>query len=121
MMIFKKAIPRRTFLRGAGAALALPFLSGIPVVGHIFFSLNPYFYLAVGFVAFFSYMIYRTRWGLRLRASGEQPSAAGTVGVDVIMPVGVTVLMIVAMVMMVAVPGAISVNVVMLMVMSVIV
>jgi hypothetical protein len=41
--------------------------------------------------------------------------------VDVIMPVGVTVLMIVAMVMMVAVPGAISVNVVMLMVMSVIV
>jgi hypothetical protein len=29
MMIFKKAIPRRTFLRGAGAAVALPFLSSM--------------------------------------------------------------------------------------------
>ena len=26
MMVFKKSIPRRTFLRGAGAALALPLL-----------------------------------------------------------------------------------------------
>ena len=29
MMIFKKAIPRRTLLRGAGAALALPLLDGM--------------------------------------------------------------------------------------------
>src|SRR4051812_22018495 len=29
MMIFKKALPRRTFLRGAGAALALPLLDGM--------------------------------------------------------------------------------------------
>ncbi len=29
MMIFKKAIPRREFLRGAGAALALPLLDGM--------------------------------------------------------------------------------------------
>jgi hypothetical protein len=29
MMIFKKAIPRRTFLRGAGATLALPFLDAM--------------------------------------------------------------------------------------------
>jgi hypothetical protein len=29
MMIFKKAIPRRTFLRGAGAAIALPFLDAM--------------------------------------------------------------------------------------------
>ncbi|MBI4479163.1 MAG: DUF1552 domain-containing protein [Acidobacteria bacterium] len=33
MMIFKKAIPRRAFLRGAGAALALPWLEGmVPAV-----------------------------------------------------------------------------------------
>src|SRR2546427_12315352 len=29
MMIFKKAIPRRTFLRGMGAAVALPLLDGM--------------------------------------------------------------------------------------------
>ena len=29
MMIFKKAIPRRTVLRGMGATLALPFLDGM--------------------------------------------------------------------------------------------
>jgi len=29
MMIFKKAIPRRTFIRGAGASLALPFLDAM--------------------------------------------------------------------------------------------
>ena len=29
-------------------------------------------------------MIYRTRWGLRLRAAGEKPAAAGTVGINVL-------------------------------------
>lgn len=29
MMIFKKAIPRRTFLRGVGASLALPMLDAM--------------------------------------------------------------------------------------------
>ena len=62
----------------------IPLLSHIPILGPIFFSLSPYFYASVGLILFFTYMIYRTRWGLRLRAAGEQPSAAGTVGVDVV-------------------------------------
>ena len=34
MLIFKKAIPRRTFIRGIGATLALPLLDGmIPAFG----------------------------------------------------------------------------------------
>ena len=34
MMIFKKAIPRRTFLRGLGATIALPWLdSMVPAFG----------------------------------------------------------------------------------------
>lgn len=64
--------------------ISIPVLSDIPVIGPILFALNPYFYIALGLVAFFTYMIFRTRWGLRLRAAGELPGAAGTVGVDVV-------------------------------------
>jgi ABC-type uncharacterized transport system permease subunit len=66
------------------SAMQLPFLSDIPVLGPILFSLRPYVYVAVVLMLFLTYMIYRTRWGLRLRASGEKPAAAGTVGINVI-------------------------------------
>jgi simple sugar transport system permease protein len=66
------------------AAMQLPFLSDIPVLGPILFSLRPYVYVAVILVLFLTYMIYKTRWGLRLRASGEKPAAAGTVGINVV-------------------------------------
>lgn len=61
----------------------IPVLGDIPIIGNIFFTLSPYAYAAVILIAFFTYMLFRTRWGLRLRASGEMPAAAGTVGVDV--------------------------------------
>ncbi len=64
--------------------IQIPILSDIPVIGPVLFSLSPYFYIALALVLFFSYMIFKTRWGLRLRSSGELPSAAGTVGVNVI-------------------------------------
>lgn len=77
--------PYSEFNRPVGILpIQIPFLSEIPVLGPIFFALSPFFYIAVGLVFFFTYMIYRTRWGLRLRAAGEQPSAAGTVGIDVV-------------------------------------
>ena len=64
--------------------LRLPFLADIPVLGPILFSAKPYVYVAVLLMLFLTFMLFRTRWGLRLRASGEKPAAAGTVGVDVI-------------------------------------
>lgn len=65
-------------------SISIPVLSEIPVVGPILFALNPYFYIAIGLALFFTYMIFRTRWGLRLRSAGELPEAAGTVGIDVV-------------------------------------
>lgn len=62
----------------------LPFLSDLPVLGPILFSAKPYVYVGYILVIFLTYMIYRTRWGLRLRASGEKPAAAGTVGINVL-------------------------------------
>ena len=66
------------------AAMQLPILSEIPVLGPLLFSLRPYVYLSIILVIVLTYMIYRTRWGLRLRASGEKPAAAGTVGINVL-------------------------------------
>jgi ABC-type uncharacterized transport system permease subunit len=63
---------------------ALPILSDLPVVGPILFEAKPYVYVGYVIVIVLTYMIYRTRWGLRLRASGEKPAAAGTVGIDVL-------------------------------------
>lgn len=65
-------------------AIKIPLLSEIPVLGPLMFSGSPYLYIALAVMVGFAYMLYRTRWGLRLRASGEKPSAAGTVGIDVI-------------------------------------
>jgi len=65
-------------------AMRIPLLAAIPVIGPILFAAKPYVYVGYILVLFLTYMIYRTRWGLRLRASGEKPAAAGTVGINVI-------------------------------------
>ncbi|MDH5243500.1 MAG: ABC transporter permease [Chloroflexota bacterium] len=65
-------------------AIKVPLLSEIPIIGPILFSGTPYLYFTIGLMIFFWYMLFRSKWGLRLRASGEKPSAAGTVGIDVL-------------------------------------
>ena len=62
----------------------IPVLADLPVLGPILFSAKPYVYVGWIMVVVLTYMLFRTRWGLRLRASGEKPAAAGTVGIDVI-------------------------------------
>jgi general nucleoside transport system permease protein len=64
--------------------LRVPLLADIPVFGPILFDAKPYVYVGYILVIVLTYMLFRTRWGLRLRASGEKPAAAGTVGINVI-------------------------------------
>lgn len=61
----------------------IPFLSDIPIIGQGFLSIYPTSYLAFLLVGLAYWMMYKTPFGLRLRAVGEHPRAADTVGVNV--------------------------------------
>ncbi len=64
--------------------IALPLLSDIPVIGVVLFTQTLFVYFAYLAVAVATWSLYHTKWGLRTRAIGEYPKAAGTLGVDVI-------------------------------------
>ncbi len=50
----------------------------------VFLSYTPIVYMGIFSAILLTWMLYRTRWGLRLRALGEHPRAADTVGVNVL-------------------------------------
>ncbi len=62
----------------------IPGLSKIPVLGDMFFK-NTYITVYIGIVFFIisTVIFYKTRLGLRIRACGEHPHAADSVGVNV--------------------------------------
>jgi len=64
-------------------AIPIPVLSQLPVIGSVLFNHDVFVY-AVPFIAIGIWLlIYRTRFGLWLRAAGEQPAAADASGVPV--------------------------------------
>ncbi|MFM6850411.1 MAG: ABC transporter permease [Terrabacter sp.] len=64
-------------------ALPIPLLGDIPLIGPIFFRQPALVYVLYVIVALVAWSLYRTRWGLRVRAVGEHPKAADTVGIKV--------------------------------------
>jgi len=65
------------------APAPLPILSDIPWVGSALFAQAPTAYMAYGLAPLLWYYLFRTEWGLELRAVGEQPDAAQAAGVRV--------------------------------------
>jgi len=61
----------------------LPWLGDLPVLGPVLFRQDPLVYLSYLLVPAAWYALYRTRWGLNVRAVGERPEAADAMGVDV--------------------------------------
>ncbi|HKZ43856.1 MAG TPA: ABC transporter permease [Anaerolineales bacterium] len=63
---------------------SIPLLSSIPFVGPVFFANHSILvYLGYLFIPFTWFFIYKTRPGMHLRAVGEKPSAADTLGINV--------------------------------------
>ncbi|MCL3862621.1 ABC transporter permease [Actinotalea sp. K2] len=63
--------------------LPIPVLSQIPILGPVLFNHSFVVYLMYIVVAVLQVMLFRSRWGLRVRAVGEHPKAADTVGIKV--------------------------------------
>lgn len=62
----------------------IPLLSSIPLLGPTIFSLDPLMYLSFVLFAAINYFLYKTKPGLLLRAVGESPRSAHSIGYPVI-------------------------------------
>ena len=65
------------------AALPIPGLWRIPVLGPVFFNLSPIIYTLFVLLIVTQVLMNKTRWGLRVRSVGEHPKAADTLGINV--------------------------------------
>jgi simple sugar transport system permease protein len=64
------------------ASWPIPLLENIPMLGPVLFNHPPLTYLAYLLVPATAVLLYRTKWGLSVRAVGEMPKAAHVVGIS---------------------------------------
>ncbi|MFD2612865.1 ABC transporter permease [Paenibacillus gansuensis] len=81
-LLFEGSGQTETIKNGIGR-IRIPYLEDIPIIGQALFNTYATTYIALLLVFVLWYVLFRTPFGLRLRAVGEHPSAADTVGVKV--------------------------------------
>jgi general nucleoside transport system permease protein len=59
-------------------------LGDIPIIGPVFFDSTIFLYITCAMIALVQVGLFKTRWGLRVRAVGEHPTAADAVGIKVL-------------------------------------
>ena len=71
------------FVLGVSSRLTVPGISKIPILGAVFTNVYPFeiVIIVVAFIAWF--VMYRTRFGMHLRACGDNPHAVDAAGIEV--------------------------------------
>jgi len=76
----EQAAPQKAAMLGT---VNIPGLSELPFLGPVLFGHNILVYVTFALVLVSGFVLYRTKFGLKLRAVGEHPRAADTAGIDV--------------------------------------
>ncbi len=71
------------FVLGVSAKYTVPGLSQIPVLGAVFKDMYPFELIIIGVAVIAWYVMYKTRYGMNLRACGDNPHAVDAAGVEV--------------------------------------
>jgi simple sugar transport system permease protein len=75
--------PSNKFMIGVSPRMTAPGVSDIPVLGGFFTSVYPFEIIILAVAAVCWYALYRTRYGMRLRACGDNPQAVDAAGINV--------------------------------------
>ncbi|MBR1391439.1 MAG: hypothetical protein IJ567_08385 [Lachnospiraceae bacterium] len=71
------------FILGTSVRFSIPVLSDIPVIGAIFTNIYPFEVMIVVIAVLMWFVMYRTPFGMHLRACGDNPHAADAAGINV--------------------------------------
>ena len=71
------------FTLGVSPRFSVPGISKIPVIGAIFTNIYPFEIIILIIAVYAWYLMYKTKFGMRLRACGENPQAVDAAGGDV--------------------------------------
>lgn len=71
------------FVLGTSVRITVPGISRIPVLGAVFRDVYPFEIMIVVIAVIMWYVMYRTPFGMHLRACGDNPHAADAVGINV--------------------------------------
>lgn len=71
------------FVLGVSPRWTVPILSQIPILGAFFTNRYPFEWVIVGVAGIAWYILYKTKYGLHLRACGDNPQAVDAAGINV--------------------------------------
>ena len=75
--------PSNKFDLGVSQKWTIPIVSEIPIIGAVFKDVYPFEVIIVVVAVIAWYVLYQTKYGLHLRACGDNPHAVDAAGVDV--------------------------------------